>query len=204
MIRLVRAGANALYRISVRESWKVNNITRASVVSGWHLYNHPDPQRGRNWDRPPQRPGSAKALFFPIIDSEWDNAVPPGTPPTDYITAELRALAAATVDAATGLACEIDGVSVKGLANVLTTPYRAVSPVFDYTLPLTDNVDQFFGLNITGTVTGAVADGVYLMLAPLRVGHHRIHFTGVLPGFVLDITYDITVAPKSSDEHHDE
>ncbi len=136
-----------------------------------------------------------KALFFPIIDSEWDNAVPAGSPPTDYTTAELRANAAATMDGATGLACEIDGVSVKGLADVLITPYRVASPVFDYTLPLTDNVDQYFGYDITGPVTGAVADGVYLMLEPLRVGHHRIHFTGALPGFVLDITYDITVAP---------
>lgn len=145
-----------------------------------------------------------KALFFPIIDSEWDNAVPPGTPPTDFTTAELRANAAATIDAETGLACEIDGVSVKGLANVLTTHYRVTSPVFDYTLPLTDNVDQFFGFDITGTVTGAVADGVYLMLAPLKVGHHNIHFTGALPGFVLDITYDITVAPKGHDDKDDD
>jgi hypothetical protein len=142
---------------------------------------------------------AGKALFFPILDSELDNAAPPPNPPTTFTTDELRGFAAAQMDAATGLSCEIDGVSVTHLGDVLTTPFRVASPVFDYTLPLTDNVDQFFGVDITGTVTGAVADGVYLMLAPFSVGHHTIHFTGAIPGFALDITYHITVVPAA---HH--
>jgi len=135
---------------------------------------------------------TGKALFLPILDSEWDNA---GIPPTTFTTAELRGFAKAQMDTATDLACEIDGVPVAGLSDVLTTPYRVTSPVFDYTLPATDNVDQFFGLDISGLVSGAVSDGVCLMLAPLPPGQHTIHFTGALPGFALDITYHLTVVP---------
>lgn len=140
---------------------------------------------------------AGKALFFPIIDWEQDNAVPPPDPWTTSTTAELRGFAKAAMDTATGIACEIDEVSVKGLSDVLTTKYRATSPVFTYVLPATDNVDQFFGFDITGPVPGAVADGIYLMLAPLPPGQHTIHFMGLLPGFALDITYNLTVQPKS-------
>ncbi len=140
---------------------------------------------------------AGKALFFPIIDSEWDNA---GNPPTTFTTAELRAFAKAQMDTATDLACVIDGISVSGMSDVLSTPYRVTSPVFSYTLPATDNVDQFFGFDISGLVTGAVADGVCLMLVPLPVGQHTIHFTGALPGFVLDITYHLTVTSAAADQ----
>jgi len=40
------------------------------------------------------------------------------------------------------------------------------------------------------TVTPAVEDGVYLLLAPLSAGQHTIHFT--VAGF-LDITYHLNV-----------
>jgi hypothetical protein len=41
-----------------------------------------------------------------------------------------------------------------------------------------------------------VADGFYLMLAPLRTGSHVIHFHGSFPAFAftLDITYNLRVA----------
>jgi hypothetical protein len=148
---------------------------------------------------------AGKALFFPILDTEWDNAQPPPNPPTTFTTDQLRQFAAAQMNSAINLACEIDGVSVQNLSNPTTSPYRVTTPVFNYWLPATDNVDQFFGLDITGVVSGAVADGICIMLAPLPVGQHRIHFTGTIPGsggagaFILDITYNITVAPHRTD-----
>jgi hypothetical protein len=47
-----------------------------------------------------------------------------------------------------------------------------------------------------------VADGVYLMSAPLAPGRHTIHFTGIVgpadsPYVSQDITYQITVLPVS-------
>lgn len=128
---------------------------------------------------------AGKALFFPILNIEWDNAIPP------YLTEdELRALAGSIADAATDVACEIDGVPVADIND-----YRTSSPLFSFTLPETDNIFQFFGIDVSGTVAEAVDDGWYLMLSPLSRGQHTIHFHGSFPtfGFTLDITYHITV-----------
>ena len=149
---------------------------------------------------------AGKALFFPVIDFEIDNAQPPPTPPTTFTTVELRAMAKSTMDGAAGITCTIDGVAVNNLGDVLSTPYRAQTPVFNYFLPATDNVDQYFGADVTGLVTGAVADGICLMLAPLPPGQHVIHFTGGIPafGFSLDITYNITVTPNTAGNASDD
>src|SRR5206468_12230997 len=44
---------------------------------------------------------------------------------------------------------------------------RIASPIFSYWLPPTDNVLQFFGTNVTGTVKQAYSDGYWVYLAPL-------------------------------------
>jgi hypothetical protein len=46
------------------------------------------------------------------------------------------------------------------------------------------------------TVTGAVADGIYVMLAPLSPGRHVVHWTATGGGFIQDITYTLTVVPR--------
>jgi hypothetical protein len=52
------------------------------------------------------------------------------------------------------------------------------------------------------TISPAVADGVYLMSAPLTAGMHSIHFVGIVgptnaPYVHQDITYQITASPIS-------
>ena len=87
-----------------------------------------------------------------------------------------------------------DGESLKDLDL-----YRAESPPFIFG-PLPEN-------NVLdvepGTVAGSVSDGYYILLAPLSVGEHEIHFGGAAVFtleedgfdffFGLDITYNITV-----------
>jgi hypothetical protein len=135
---------------------------------------------------------SGKALFFPVLNAEWDNLVP-GGPNTTFTVDELRQLAKQNMDAAENLKVEVDGRSVKDVAG-----YRVQSPVFSYSLPQ-DNITSFAtGIDVPGqTVSPAVSDGVYLMLRPLSVGKHVIHFSGDFgPNqFALDITYHITVTP---------
>ena len=48
---------------------------------------------------------------------------------------------------------------------------------------------------VAGAQSPAVGDGVYLMVKPLRLGRHTIHFTGEAPAFnfFLDIAYRVTV-----------
>jgi hypothetical protein len=135
-----------------------------------------------------------RALFFPILNFECDNLCPPILPPAT--PAELRGFCAGAMNDAVNMVCEVDGVSIEGLNPVTTTPYRVTSPVFSVTLP-DNSVQQFFACDVTpGTYSPFVSDGVFLMLAPLPKGQHTIHFHGELPsfgGFVLDITYNLTV-----------
>jgi hypothetical protein len=139
---------------------------------------------------------AGKALFFPVLNCEFANQeyVPQAT----YSISDLYGIAKASIDGNLLWDCEIDGVSVKNLWDPATksSPYRVVTPVFNYWLPATDNVLQFWGTDVTGWVGPAVGDGVYLMLAPLSVGTHTIHLGGGTPGvFIIDITYNITVVP---------
>jgi hypothetical protein len=90
----------------------------------------------------------------------------------------------------------LDGVSVGNL-NPQTTPFHACAggdpacaSAFSVTLP----GKNLFGVR-AGVYAPAVADGFYLMLAPLTPGSHRITFGG--KGFfagsklVQEITYNL-------------
>jgi hypothetical protein len=129
------------------------------------------------------------ALFGGITDIEQDNAACPVT--NNFSEAVLRATAKNDEDQATTMSCTIDGVAVKGLTNVLTTPYRVHSTVFNYICPAVHNVlHDLFGdscyQNNNGTpytIRGAVEDGVFLLIAPLSVGQHVIHTISAFPSF---------------------
>ena len=141
---------------------------------------------------------AGKALFIPIINSWADNVCNNGQPPNPppFTVDQLRAFAASGVIPATNLHASIDGNPVTNLES-----YRAISPVFSYTLPPSpDNlIDAAFGVSLPGTcwpsltVTPAVADGFYIMLTPLSAGSHSINFGGSGPGITLDVTYNLTV-----------
>src|SRR6266571_8232099 len=139
-----------------------------------------------------------KALLIPLINSWVDNVCNNGQPPNPppFTVDQLRAFAASGVIPPANLHASIDGNPVTNLES-----YRAISPVFSYTLlPSPDNlIDAAFGVSLPGlcwpslTVTPAVADGFYIMLTPLPAGSHRINFGGSGPGITLDVTYNLTV-----------
>ena len=102
--------------------------------------------------------------------------------------AELRACAKEFIDNTSDLAAEVDGVNVQNLAA-----YRHQSPLFTFG-PLPE--DNILGLP-AGTTAQSVDDGIYLLLAPLSVGEHMIHFTGTFEvGGTIDTTYNIIVMPR--------
>ena len=146
-----------------------------------------------------------KALFFPILNSETDNS---GIPPTTLTEAEMRAQVKSLMDQTTDLSCTIDGRLVKGLGDVMRSPYRVLAPLFQFTLPR-DNLYQYFGLNVTGPnpPPGGVGDGVYLLVDPLPPGQHTIQFSGEQNNpagnsyFSEDITYHIMVTGGHGDGH---
>jgi len=94
------------------------------------------------------------------------------------------------MDGATSLSMEVDGMSIPRIRD----KFRVQSPAFVFTLP----DDDFFtavgeGPFAPGSYYPAVDDGYYVMLQPLPMGHHTVHFHGASGTFVLDITYHIYV-----------
>ena len=120
---------------------------------------------------------AGKALFFPMIN-RVDVNVDHQTP------RELRQEIKPILDAAHDLFATIDEVQV---AN--PRAFRSQSAVFRLNLP----DDNLFGLP-AGTYRPAVADGYYVLVAPLAPGRHTITFGGVDgTGLSQHITYHLTV-----------
>jgi len=137
---------------------------------------------------------SGKALFIPILNFAyvgypWD-PIDQGYEQANDV-AGLLSLISWQMDGAT-MACEIDGIPVRHLSA-----YRTQSSAW-YTVTLVDDnvYANLFGLP-GGDYHPCVDTGYCLMLAPLNVGRHTIHFTGANAyGFSLDVTYHLTVSRK--------
>lgn len=136
-----------------------------------------------------------KALFFPVvnnacIDEETKhNACFDLTAPN---IALMRDRLAGSIDPVTGLVVTVDGKHIKGN---LKKNFRVQSVV--YPTLVTDN-SLFSAIGETFIVAGTyfgVDDGVYVMLEPLRKGHHTLNFKGTFPqfDFSLDVTYKLIV-----------
>ena len=131
---------------------------------------------------------TGKALFIGLVNGEASDLEGLGA-----TEADRRAYAEWQADHIVNLSCSIDGVAVVNLSS-----YRVQSPEFSFTAP----TPWIFGA--TGGTGLSVADGYYLMVAPLSAGAHTIHFSGgfhfaVAEGdpfdadFSLDMTYHLTV-----------
>ena len=130
-----------------------------------------------------------KALYIPVLNAEW-SVLEMNDP--KFQIADLRSNAAINMDGAAHLSFQVDGVKIPNLKK----DFRVQSTAFVFTLP----DDNLFNAVGEGPYTGGsyfpgVDDGVYVMLAPLPVGPHTIHFHGSFPvwQFTLDITYYLNV-----------
>lgn len=133
---------------------------------------------------------AGKALFIPVVNSECSQAEANGD-----TEAELRDCSRCLLDHVTQSDLEVDGVHVD--------PFVADSPLFQFG-PLLD--DNLIGVP-AGTISPSVANGQYILLAPLASGAHTVHFSsvaelqtgdcGVPSGFtfVQNITYHLAIAP---------
>jgi hypothetical protein len=130
-----------------------------------------------------------KAIFLPMINIECSTVEPP--PFYGGNEAELVACATSFIGFSDAVTCTVDGVDVSNAIR-----YRFQSPV----TPFTTSVDNILGLP-AGTNGLLVSDGYWIMLPPLSVGQHEVHFTALLgggpfAGFAQDVTYQITVKSK--------
>jgi len=125
----------------------------------------------------------ANTFLFSPVSSFFDNNEDVDPPLSDE---ELIADANATWDAlAIRTECYIDGVPVKGLEDPQDTAYFLQTDLYINPFTLPGPMEE-------------VAVGAFLMIKPLKVGHHTVRLVGAIepaPGFVLtkDVTYTITV-----------
>jgi hypothetical protein len=148
---------------------------------------------------------SNKFVFFPLVNFVNDNvgngcSTPSSVPCATRLNIDtLQGQLNGGLPGITALHASIDGHSIGDLFS-----HRETSPVFSYTLQLTDNLQEVSNKittpDATGTVFPVVADGYYLMLRPLPIGPHVINFGGVSFGNSLDVTYQVTVTPQSSSQ----
>lgn len=134
------------------------------------------------------RPGTP--LFFPIINGF---CVQEGDGSFDDQLVCAQNLVGGSPDAGPGptVFAEIDGRPIEQLDS-----YYVESPApFTVTLPGPDPDDNLFNAP-PGDYSPSGAVGIYLMLTPLPVGRHVIHFSGSGGGASVDVTYNITVSPR--------
>lgn len=134
-----------------------------------------------------------KPIFFPIINVECSTqdqppvSYPNGFHCTDGSSCTTCATLWGALLDSNSLKATVDGQEVTALNK-----FHFQSPPFEFRLP---------GNNILGTgrpgAGTSVSDGYWLMLKPLRPGHHTLHFEGALPSasFTVNVTYELTVAP---------
>lgn len=128
-------------------------------------------------------------LFVPVINAEC--SVLETDPFHGDNETELRDCANGHIDNTSGRSAVLDGKPVPNL-----DAYRVGSPLFEFG-PLPQ--DNLFGAP-AGTISPAVDAGVYLLLRPLKVGHHTLRVRATFDEFgaSIDTTFNITVLPKKS------
>jgi len=107
------------------------------------------------------------SLFLTIRDAECSSIEEP--PFFGATEAEQRACANFFADHIRDVSVTIDGVPVENIQD-----YRFETPQFSFDAP----TPWIFGA--TGGPATAVGDGYFLMLKPLPVGTHTIHYSGTL------------------------
>jgi hypothetical protein len=140
---------------------------------------------------------AGKGIFMPVYQWIFGSCAgdcDPSNPGVPCDVPTLQASAAAAATSVQSMEVSIDGQSVNQVRD-----YRALSPGgFSVTLP-DGNVLQLFGLPTpAGTYAPQVADGFWLMLAPLAAGNHLIS-VAVDPdpsfGSPFQVIYHIKIAP---------
>jgi hypothetical protein len=131
-----------------------------------------------------------KALFFPVINTIW------WVPEDGDNAAEVRILANANINSTSALEVSIDGV-------VISDPfaYRAQSQPGGFALKFGPQLADFGFGPTPDPRNPAVADGYWILLAPLREGKHIIKFSSSNPpqAFELDVTYQLTVGEDDNE-----
>jgi hypothetical protein len=140
---------------------------------------------------------AGKVLFFPLVNFIDFHVPGDGLDTPELVRQDLLSL----IGPITELHASVDGVLVNNL-NPRTTPFRACAggdPACESAFSVTLPGNNLFGIR-AGVYAPAVADGFYLMLAPLSPGVHTINFggQGFFDGSPIseEITYNLVVKKR--------
>lgn len=126
---------------------------------------------------------SGKALFFPLLNGIF------WTPEDCPDELSCRAgVASAFPDVITSWTCTVDGTPCIFSTQVV----RAQSDARPLNLAAGTIAVTDFGYT-AGVRPISISDGYWVMLDPLPRGPHTVRFTAALPGFSLDVTYQLMV-----------
>jgi hypothetical protein len=127
-----------------------------------------------------------KYVFFAVLSGTSDNVGRAVPMTVDELRADARKVIAPYTPK-----CWLDGNELQGVT--LDSPYRVVSPVFNFRAPAGNVLQYPAGL----LVDPVVGDGVWIMLEPLAAGHHIIRFSSssLAAASVYDFTYNLDIVP---------
>jgi hypothetical protein len=137
-----------------------------------------------------------RALFFPVINQiNFNTPNVCGQDSNNIPVSVLRAASATFINGATKLSVTFDGKRIKDVI-------RVQSEVFEVALPKNNVFNApCTGANLgdvpAGIYSPAVDEGFYVLLDPLDIGKHALHFHAENPsqGVTQDVTYNLTVVP---------
>ncbi|CAN5347436.1 hypothetical protein BH10ACI1_BH10ACI1_26540 [soil metagenome] len=134
---------------------------------------------------------AGKILFLPLLTtasfrSSDDKNKEPEHAIRNYLNGFIRSTRQIQVS--------IDGMDAGAMVSLEPhlTPLRAISPAGFFIIIAPEN--NIFG-GVPGQSYNWVADGFYLLIAPLPPGAHTIKFGGVSRNFAADATYNLYVEP---------
>lgn len=136
------------------------------------------------------------SLYFPVVNYLSYNT-PNLCGQVGSLTAQQqRATCKKFMDTATGLFVELDGKPVKKISRVQSDVYTVAQPADNVFVSLCGGPSQ----SPAGIFSPGVDDGYYVLLKPLSLGDHVLHFKGSVPatGFSLNVTYNLKVIPVST------
>ena len=137
-----------------------------------------------------------KPLFFPVINSFFNNTPDCFQGGENYDVKKLISLIKPSIDEAQNLSVTVDGGSLnkKQIQRVLSLPFPTWFPG-----------DNIYGPNACGTAmplpaaiySPSMDDGYYVLLPPLKVGPHTLQFHAESGTFLQTVIYNLTVVPVS-------
>ena len=133
-------------------------------------------------------------LFSPVLNQfTYNSPNVCGQGPQNLTAKEQQAGIKPFIDAAEDLSVTVDSrqVNKNQIRRIQADPFEVAFPADNWLVPFCG------GDQPAGVYSPAVADGYYVSLDPLKKGQHTIHIQGQSSGFVVDVTYNLTIVRVS-------